>query len=72
MLDELFEGSGELALAVVLHGLCKDHIRIVVVKTRTYMVPRLLVCRKQLVWLLKSRLEMDIVLANTLWVQTLA
>ena len=34
----------------------------------TYLVPRLEVCGKRLVWLLKTRPDMDIVLANTLWV----
>ena len=32
VLDELCEGLGELALAAGLHGLCKDRVRIVVVK----------------------------------------
>ena len=38
----------------------------------TYLVPRLEVCIKQPVWLLKTLPETDIFLVNTQWVQTLA
>ena len=38
----------------------------------TYLVLRLEVCGKRLVWLLKTQPEMDIFLRNTLWVWKLA
>ena len=72
VLVEFCEGSGEIAFYAIFNVFHEGCIRIVVVETMTYLVPRLEVCRKRPVWSLKNRPEMDIVLANTLYVWTLA